>query len=285
MAKEKTDLDAMTKVDEGEPPFDEGKFDEPAESAALMGEDASEGFEAAAEAIGNIAARFEGLKLRLRKGSAGGLTLGIDLDLALEGAALGKGGRHTEAGAQPFVLDDADLTALLAETPQEAAGAAEAAPRPRLQRVSKQGLKLIARFEGMRLKLYNDPAGHCTIGVGHLVHRGRCHGREPASFKRGLTRQGALALLGSDLKKVEKAVRRLGVPLTQAQFDALVSFTFNVGAGWMKKSQLRKALLRRQYRDVPRAMSRWVYAGGKKLGGLVRRRIAEGRLFKHGKYT
>ncbi|MDC0744055.1 lysozyme [Polyangium mundeleinium] len=76
-----------------------------------------------------------------------------------------------------------------------------------------------------------------------------------------------------------------GVPLTQAQFDALVSFTFNVGAGWMKKSQLRRALLRRQYGDVPRAMSLWVYAGGKKLRGLVRRRLAEGRPFKHGKYT
>lgn len=64
--------------------------------------------------------------------------------------------------------------------------------------ISRAGLKFIADWEGFRGQLYNDPAGHCTIGFGHLVHHGPCNGTEPERFKRGLTRAQALALLRED---------------------------------------------------------------------------------------
>jgi hypothetical protein len=77
-----------------------------------------------------------------------------------------------------------------------------------------------------------------------------------------------------------QAVNALGVPLNQNQFDALVSFTYNLGPGWtVQKTGIRDALKARRYRDVPREMKKWVKAGGKTLPGLVRRRNAEARLF------
>jgi GH24 family phage-related lysozyme (muramidase) len=140
--------------------------------------------------------------------------------------------------------------------------------------------KLIAEFEGLRPRLYNDPAGHCTIGIGHLVHRGRCNGNEPAQFKRGITPDQAYALLTRDARRMATAVNGLRVPLNQNQFDALVSFTYNLGPGWtVQNNNLRRLLRARRFRDVPRELMTWVHAGGKVLPGLVRRRKAEGRLF------
>jgi murein DD-endopeptidase MepM/ murein hydrolase activator NlpD len=79
---------------------------------------------------------------------------------------------------------------------------------------------------------------------------------------------------------MENAVNGLGVPLNQNQFDALVSFTYNLGPAWtVEKTGIRDALRARRYRDVPREMRKWVKAGGQTLPGLVRRRKAEGRLF------
>jgi lysozyme len=146
--------------------------------------------------------------------------------------------------------------------------------------LSKGGAQFIASLEGMRTKLYNDPAGHCTIGIGHLVHRGRCNGNEPAEFKKGISRQRAYQLLQKDARRMEAAVNGLGVPLNQNQFDALVSFTYNLGPGWtVQKTGIRDALKARRYRDVPREMKKWVMAGGQKLPGLVKRRNLEGKLF------
>jgi GH24 family phage-related lysozyme (muramidase) len=160
--------------------------------------------------------------------------------------------------------------------------AARAGAKTRWQprRLSTRGAKLIAEFEGLRQKLYNDPAGHCTIGIGHLVHRGPCNGREPARFKRGLTPAQAYALLQRDAQRMEKAVNGLRIPLNQNQFDALVSFTYNLGPGWTGwNNNLRRLLSQRRYREVPHELMDWVHAGGKVLPGLVRRRRAEGRLF------
>jgi hypothetical protein len=88
-------------------------------------------------------------------------------------------------------------------------------------RLGRKGAEFVARFEGCVLRLYNDPAGHCTIGIGHLVHHGRCDGREPAEFKRGITRERAYDLLEEDATEVAKAIlRHVQVPLKQHQFDA-----------------------------------------------------------------
>jgi GH24 family phage-related lysozyme (muramidase) len=75
------------------------------------------------------------------------------------------------------------------------------------------------------------------------------------------------------------------VPLNQQQLDALISFTFNCGAGSLSVSTLRARLNRGDYAAVPHELNKWVFSSGKRLPGLVRRRQAEGVLFSHGKYV
>ena len=152
--------------------------------------------------------------------------------------------------------------------------------------LSDAGLRLIADFEGFRPNLYNDAAGHCTIGYGHLVHRGVCNGSEPDEFRRpaGITQGRAFEMLRADAAQAARAVNRLvRVPLDQNQFDALVSFTFNVGEGALRDSTLLKELNAGRYDAVPREMNRWTRAGGQVLAGLVRRRAAEGAMFARGR--
>jgi lysozyme len=151
--------------------------------------------------------------------------------------------------------------------------------------ISDAGLQFVARHEGMRLKLYNDPAGHATIGVGHLVHKGPINGTEPEEFRKGITEQRALELLREDSAKAVQAVSSLvKVTLSQAQFDALSSFVFNVGRGAFASSDLLKKLNSGNYGAVPNELNRFVRGGGKKLPGLVARRQDEGKLFSQGTY-
>ena len=151
--------------------------------------------------------------------------------------------------------------------------------------ISRDGARFIAQFEGFGPALHNDPVGHCTIGIGHLVHRGPCNGSEPAEFKRGLTEAQALALLAEDLRDSAATVTRLvRVPLTQQQFDALISFVFNVGQGNFSSSTLLQLLNQGDFASVPAQLNRFVFASGQKLSGLVRRRAAEGQLFSTGDY-
>jgi GH24 family phage-related lysozyme (muramidase) len=154
------------------------------------------------------------------------------------------------------------------------------------RRLSKKGAAFIAHFEGFRPKLYNDPVGHCTIGCGHLVHHGPINGSEPAEFKRGITRERALELLQDDASTAAHEIARsVKVRLSQPQLDALISFAFNVGTGAFRDSTLLKLLNQGDYASVPAQLNRWSKAGGKTLPGLVRRRDAEGRLFRDGTYV
>lgn len=151
--------------------------------------------------------------------------------------------------------------------------------------LSEAGARFIARFEGFRAELYNDPANHCTIGYGHLVHHGPINGSEPVEFRNGLTEAAALALLREDAASAAAAVRAgVDVPLSQSQLDALICFTFNVGTGAFAKSTLLKVLNGGDYDSVPSQLARWTKAGGRTLPGLVSRRTAEGELFVHGRY-
>ena len=151
--------------------------------------------------------------------------------------------------------------------------------------LSQAGVQFIARFEGFRGALYDDAAGHCTIGYGHLVHHGPTNGSESAEFRRGISKERALELLAADAANAAEAVvERVKVPLSQHQFDALVSFVFNLGAGAFAESTLLRELNAGRYDAVPPQLDRWVKAGGKTLQGLVRRRKAEGILFSQGKY-
>ena len=140
-------------------------------------------------------------------------------------------------------------------------------------RTGPQGIELIRHFEGCRLDAYLCPAGVWTIGYGHT-----------ADVKEGdsIDQEAAEAFLIEDLEKFEQAVTRMvEVPLTQQQFDALVSWTFNLGAGNLAESTLLRKLNNYQYAEVPEQMMRWVKAGGQVLDGLVRRRAAEAALFQN----
>ena len=151
--------------------------------------------------------------------------------------------------------------------------------------LSRKGAGFIAHFEGIYTHAYNDPVGHCTIGVGHLLHHGPCTGREKPS---SLTRGQAIELLRKDALGAAAAVdRHVTVPLTQAQYDALISFVFNVGEGAFAASTLLRRLNRGDYAAVPRELTRWTKAGSppRPLPGLVRRRTAEGELFSGGDYA
>ncbi len=147
--------------------------------------------------------------------------------------------------------------------------------------ISSKGLDLIKEFEGLKLKMYNDAADHCTIGYGHLIHYGKCDELESEEvFKDGITKEKAEELLKDKVKTFEKAVNRdVKVPLTQNQFDALVSFTYNLGQNILKGSSLLTKLNNKEYEAVPDKMLKYVYSGGRKLEGLVRRRTKEGKLF------
>lgn len=139
-------------------------------------------------------------------------------------------------------------------------------------KTSQAGVDLIKQFEGQRLTAYKCPAGIWTIGYGHTSAAG-APDVQPGMT---ITYQEANAILVRDLGKYEDAVDRLvKVPLTQNQFDALVSFTYNVGEGALAKSTLLKKLNAGQYDAVPAELMKWTKGGGKELPGLVRRRRAE----------
>lgn len=138
-------------------------------------------------------------------------------------------------------------------------------------KTSPKGIALIKEYEGLRLGAYLCSAGVLTIGYGHT-----------GGVKEGdlITEQKAEQLLQDDLKKFENGVLRLvRVPLTQNQFDALVSFAFNLGVGNLGKSTLLKMLNDRDYKGAAGQFIRWNKAAGKELAGLTRRRIAESELF------
>lgn len=137
--------------------------------------------------------------------------------------------------------------------------------------VGIKGFNLIKHFEGLRLEAYQDSVGVWTIGYGHTK-----------GVKKGdvITQKQADQFLLEDLQDAVNAANRLvKVELTQDQFDALVSFTFNLGQGNLASSTLLKLLNQGDYSGAADQFTRWVYAGKQKLGGLVRRREAERELF------
>lgn len=148
--------------------------------------------------------------------------------------------------------------------------------------MASQALKLaeelVKRFEGLRLAPYRDAVGFWTVGWGHLLSRDKSVPQPPA-----ITIEKAYEYLKKDLLRAFKAVLRLcPVVLSPHQLGALTSFSFNVGAGNLELSTLRRQVLRGEHEEVPNQLQRWVYAGGVKLSGLVKRRIAEGLLYARG---
>lgn len=137
---------------------------------------------------------------------------------------------------------------------------------------SLPGISFIAKNEGTRLKAYKDSAGVWTIGVGHTgkhVHKGM-----------KITNERAIELLRIDVQHAENAVNHyVTKPVTQSQFDALVDFTFNLGAGALHGSTLLHKMNAGDFEGVGKEFKRWVHAGGKIIPGLVSRRKRDRDLF------
>lgn len=114
-----------------------------------------------------------------------------------------------------------------------------------------------------------------TIGYEHLITEAN-----KEQFLDGIDELEAIDLLKADVQKAEKAVLLLiNVPLTDRQFDALVSFTFILGGGALQRATLRRKVSRGEHSAVPAEFMKWVWDGGRKQKGLVRRRKAEAQLY------
>jgi lysozyme len=139
--------------------------------------------------------------------------------------------------------------------------------------LSAAGLDLIKRSEGFRGQVYIDVAGVRTIGYGHRV-------APQESFPGGIDESQAVTLLAGDVRQAEQTVGRLvRVALTQGQFDALVDFCFNLGAGRLAASTLLRELNASRYDAAGEQLLYWVYAGGEANAGLKVRREAEFQLW------
>jgi lysozyme len=155
--------------------------------------------------------------------------------------------------------------------------------------VSDAGLRLITHFEGFPNggRPYNDPVGLATVGYGHLIARRRVNDADrravwlPGQREPGrLTQPEAIELLKDDLGTYERAVDTATTRrMTQCEFDALVSFTYNLGAGSLRSSTLLRKFNAGDQTGAANEFGRWVKAGGRTLDGLVRRRAAERALF------
>jgi GH24 family phage-related lysozyme (muramidase) len=179
-------------------------------------------------------------------------------------------------------------------------------------KMSDAGLRFLIAREGNVSSMYNDNAGHCTIGVGHLVHLGpmefdtKAHRRpfegqadphtgmtprqaadwdaERPFFSR-LSQDQVVELLHTDIQRYEAAVNKaVTVELSQSQFDALVSFCFNVGVKAFTNSTLTKLVNQKRFDDASLEFGKWIKSGHKINHGLVNRREHETSLFTKGDY-
>ena len=138
-------------------------------------------------------------------------------------------------------------------------------------KISNNGLELIKHFEGLVLKAYKCPAGVWTIGYGHTKDV------QPGDE---WSESNADHMLEVEMEEYEGYVNNsVTAPINQDQFDALVSWVYNLGGGNLSASTMLKVLNAGEYDEVPNQMLRWNKAGGKVLEGLTRRRQAEADMF------
>ena len=138
-------------------------------------------------------------------------------------------------------------------------------------RASESLIQKLKEFEGLRLEAYLDAAGVPTIGYGHTHH---------VTLGDRLTEYWADQLLREDVRNVVRDISQLGVVRTQGQMDALVSFAFNRGIGRLLRSTLLKKIRSgASMHQIRKEFMRWVYADGKRLKGLEKRRQWEANRF------
>jgi lysozyme len=141
--------------------------------------------------------------------------------------------------------------------------------------ITNQGIVSLENREALRLKAYQDSVGIWTVGYGSTIVDG-------VRVKQGdtITKEKAEACLRNDVKKASSSVNTfVKVPLTPNQFDALVSFVYNVGTSAFEHSTLLRYLNAGKYKDAASQLLVWVYAGGKVIPGLINRRKSEYQQF------
>lgn len=184
---------------------------------------------------------------------------------------------------QPFKPDDATPSVIQLESLNGAlpAAAASAVPPRKILNVS---IGLIKTFEGWDPNVYDDPAGYCTIGFGHLIAKTKCETLADyglGKFEPELTLDLGNELLIRDTIPARRLIQNLvTVNLTHRQFGALTAFAYNVGGKNFGKSTLLKLLNNQDYEGAAKEFPRWVRANGVVLKGLVRRRYCEQNLFR-----
>ena len=145
-------------------------------------------------------------------------------------------------------------------------------------KASKECLKMLAHHEGIRQKPYRCPAGLWTVGVGHLIGDGKSL---PDSWNKTFSLEEVYDILAKDVVRFERGVNKyITVPLRQNEFDALVSFSFNLGLGVLQRSTLRQAINRGDKEAAMVSLLKYNKAGGKVLKGLDNRRKDEAALFR-----
>lgn len=139
--------------------------------------------------------------------------------------------------------------------------------------ISENGVKFITSFEGFSSKKYKDIAGYWTIGFGHKLLSGE-------SFDNGVTSDEAYSLFKTDIEPVESTINSLvTADINQNQYDALCSFTYNLGCGALRHSHLLTYLNNNDFSSAAAQFLLWNHSGGKVVDGLTHRRQAEQDLF------
>ena len=143
--------------------------------------------------------------------------------------------------------------------------------------ISEEGKSLIKKFEGCELTAYKCAAGVPTIGYGHI---------KGVSMGDTITQEEADEMFNHEMKEYETYVNTaVTVPLSQNQFDAIVSWVFNLGNGNLQASTMLKVINSSDHAGVPAQIKRWNKAGGKVLEGLIRRREAEALLYEGSEWS
>lgn len=146
--------------------------------------------------------------------------------------------------------------------------------------LKKLALTLIMHFEGWEAKPYDDPAGYCTIGYGHLIALKKCANTELGRFAHGVSKFDGEALLEQDTRSARFVINELVTRrLSDRQFGALTAFTFNVGKKNFANSTLLKLVNKGDDELAAAEFSRWIKADGKILKGLEERRACEAALY------
>lgn len=136
---------------------------------------------------------------------------------------------------------------------------------------SNRCINAIKQWEGCRLQPYSDLNGFKTVGYGHKLTGAEIQSGE---FAGGIARVQADELLGSDVAQFEVRINSLSLSLTQGQFDAAVSFAYNLGIGNLR------VMLGHGLAEAPVQIQRWVHAGGQVQPGLVERRTIESQWWR-----